>query len=158
MDSTLTSHRLLPPTPQIHRSERTKKNSHFGRILLQMLGCVRNLDTHKTSFLQGKIFMFFWESRLCKEDTIDKLVAMSVFVTGVIYCMLEIFRSVSLLPSGYVTVWFGQQIRRNWSNSYFQRMKSTGSSKAFWNYLDVAWEYIQIMSDTLSSVWHRQME
>jgi len=56
---------------------------------------------------------FFLEGGLCKEDTSDKLVAVNVFVTGVIYCKLESVRSVSLLPSRNVAVWFGQIIRRN---------------------------------------------
>jgi hypothetical protein len=90
--------------------KRTYNNLIFWQNSVTNLGLIVSVfSTHIASFWLGKIFKFCWEVRLCKEDTSDTLVAMKVFVTGVIYCMLEIVRSVSLLPSRNITVWFGQQ-------------------------------------------------
>ena len=67
------------------------------------------------------MMMMMIECGLCKEDASDKLMAMNVFVTGVIYCMVESVRSVPLLPSRNVAVWFEQIIRRNGRQLIFSK-------------------------------------
>ena len=128
------------------------------------MGLIRSVfSTHITFFWQSNIFMLCWEGRLSKGDVSDKLVAVNIFREGnnlmhprkCSECLVFAFEEI------YSFLWAEKKIykiRKNGKQLIFSKNESTGWITALWNYLYEDWNYIQAMSDRLSSVLYCQME
>jgi hypothetical protein len=143
------------PTPQYIAANLKNPN------VVTYLGLIRSVfSSHITSFWQDNIFMFCWEGSLRKEDASDKLVVMNTFgdTNNLMHprkcseCLVFVFEE------SYSFVWKKIVIKSNRKQLKFSKNESTFWIRAFWNYLYEDWEYIQTMSDRLSSVLYCQME